>query len=190
MTIPATESLRRVSVLFIDADGVFFSGDELRLIFQNDVVLIKRRSLIDGQGLSFMREMGIRVVFVSGDGEPLQSIVDKINALPSVKSGRWHEAVFAPIGSDKKSRVEAWLALHAVSGDACAYMGDDIDDYEAMQMLKAQGGLTVAPANCTRRIRSIADVITAARAAEGSLREFAELLLDAYSRDEREFPVV
>jgi 3-deoxy-D-manno-octulosonate 8-phosphate phosphatase KdsC-like HAD superfamily phosphatase len=73
----------------LDADGVFFTGHEHRTIIDGKVSISKTRHFIDGQGISFLRELGIKIVFVTGEGEPLESIVLKINEIPSAKSGRW-----------------------------------------------------------------------------------------------------
>ncbi len=87
-----TDKLRTLKVMFFDADGVFFTGHETRTTYPDGSVLVtKTRFYPDGQGLSFLRHMGIKIVFVTGEGEPLDSIVKKINGLPSVQSGLWEK---------------------------------------------------------------------------------------------------
>jgi 3-deoxy-D-manno-octulosonate 8-phosphate phosphatase (KDO 8-P phosphatase) len=188
MTEELKEKLCSYKGFILDADGVFFSGHEYRFeLPDGHIAVMKKRSFIDGQGLSFLRALGIKVVFATGEGEPLGSIVKKINMLPSAQSGAW-----APVElfmgelkqGGKISSVEVWLHKHGLSWEECAYMGDDRTDTEAMQ----RAGLKIAPANVRRLIRKIADFVTEAEGGEGAIREFAEMTLDARGVDETTLP--
>ena len=183
--------LQRFKVLFLDADGVFFDGQERRSVVLGEAVIEKSRSYQDGQGISFLRELGIRIVFVSGEGEPLQSIVEKLNNFPSAKSGRWPLVeVFADkiAKGAKVDAIKEWLANNNAPLSECAYMGDDLNDREPMRIIKAEGGLAICPANAMRTIRDIAEIITRKSGGHGAIREFAEMVLDARNRDEKSFP--
>jgi YrbI family 3-deoxy-D-manno-octulosonate 8-phosphate phosphatase len=182
------EILRTFKGLILDADGVWFSGHEYRMTLPSgEVVIMKKRHFHDGQGLSFLRALGIKVVFATGEGEPLGSIVQKLNELPSVVSGEW-----APVdlftGELKKggkvASLEAWLAKQGLSWKECVYIGDDRTDLEAIQ----KAGLKVAPANARRVISRIADLVLTTEGGEGAVREFAELVLDARGIDEATLP--
>jgi len=153
MTNELLERLCTFKGLMLDADGVWFTGHEYRMTLPDgQVVIMKKRHFHDGQGLSFLRALGIKVVFATGEGEPLQSIVQKINELPSVKSGEW-----APVdlfmGELKKggkvASLEAWMQKHNLTWQECTYIGDDRTDLEAMQ----KAGLKVVPANARRLIK-------------------------------------
>ncbi|MFI5260388.1 MAG: KdsC family phosphatase [Candidatus Paceibacteria bacterium] len=182
------DRLKSLKGLILDADGVWFSGHEYRMTLPDgQVVLMKKRHFHDGQGLSFLRALGIKVVFATGEGEPLQSIVRKINELPSAQSGEW-----APVdlftGELKKggkvASLEVWMQKHDLSWEDCAYIGDDRTDLEAMQ----KAGLKVVPSNARRLIRKIADITLLAAGGEGAVREFAEMVLDARGVDEATLP--
>lgn len=182
------DRLRSFKGLILDADGVWFSGHEYRTVLPNgEVTIMKKRHFHDAQGLSFLRALGIKVVFATGEGEPLQSIVEKINTLPSALSGGW-----APVdlfmGELKKggkvASLEAWMQKQSLSWEQCAYIGDDRTDLEAMQ----KAGLKVAPANAQRLIKKIADINLQRAGGEGAVREFAEMVLDARGIDEATLP--
>jgi 3-deoxy-D-manno-octulosonate 8-phosphate phosphatase (KDO 8-P phosphatase) len=182
------EKLASYKGLMLDADGVFFTGEEHRATLPDGSVSItKTRHFHDGQGISFLRTLGIRIVFATGEGEPLSGIVQKLNELPSVVSGEW-----APIelftGELKKggkvASLEAWLTKHALTWEDCAYIGDDRTDLEAME----KAGLTVAPANARRFVLDSVDIVTKAKGGEGAIREFAEMTLDARGIDETTLP--
>ena len=180
--------LRSFKGLILDADGVWFTGHEHRIALPSgEVAILKTRHHQDGQGLSFLRALGIKVVFATGEGQPLDSIVEKLNSLPSVQSGAW-ASVGLFTGELKKggktASVEAWLSKERLSWDECVYIGDDRTDLEAMQ----KAGLKVAPADARRVITKIADIVLASKGGEGCVREFAEMVLDARGIDEATLP--
>lgn len=181
------EKLRGLKGLIIDADGVWFTGHEYRMLIDGKIVLMKKRHFHDGQGLSFLRALGIKVVFATGEGEPLQSIVEKINNLPSVKSGEWTPVDLFVGELSKEEKVtscESWLQKYDLSWNECAYIGDDRTDLKTMQ----KAGLKVAPNNARRLIKNIADILLPSSGGDGAIRDFAEMVLDARGIDEAMLP--
>ncbi len=173
--------------LILDADGVLFTGHEYHTVIGGQSVIMKKRHFHDGQGISFLRALGIKIVFATGEGEPLQSIVRKMNELLSVKSGKWSEIdIFT--GELRKggkiASLEAWLQKSNLSWCDCAYIGDDRTDFEAIQ----RAGLKIVPANATRLIKKIADIVLQKNGGEGAIREFTELVLDSRGIDEATLP--
>jgi len=95
--------------LILDADGVFFTGHEHRATLPSgDIVISKTRSYQDGQGLSFLRALGIKIVFASGEGEPLEGVIKKFNELPSSLSASGCPLVFLRVSSRKVGRWLLW----------------------------------------------------------------------------------
>ena len=180
--------LKNIKAVIFDVDGVLFTGQESRITQDNGVVgVIKTRSLVDGQGISFLRAIGIRILFASGENEPLKSIVEKINNLPSVLSGDWEPVECFKDEKGKEGKVPvitSWLEKHNLSWSECAYVGDDRTDLEAMSIT----GFKVAPANATRIIKKIADLILEKEGGKGAIREFVEIVLDARGIDEGTLP--
>jgi 3-deoxy-D-manno-octulosonate 8-phosphate phosphatase (KDO 8-P phosphatase) len=174
-----TAALKEFTVLLLDADGVWFTGEETRGVSASGEILIsKTRHLHDGQGLSFLRGLGIIVAFVGGKGEPLASIVEKLNGLPSVRSGAWSPVTV--IDSKATDSIEAWLNENKRLWSDCIYMGDDRDDIEVM----VKAALVVCPSNARRVAQSKAHITLTAAGGKGAVREFAELVLDARGIDE------
>ncbi|MBI2100036.1 MAG: hypothetical protein HYT48_01705 [Candidatus Vogelbacteria bacterium] len=185
------EKLKNFKVLFLDADGVFFDGQETRSTLADGAVIIsKSRGHQDGQGISFLREIGIKIVFVSGEGEPLGGIVDRFNTLTSAKSGRWPKVeLFTKQGGKgaKLETIRSWLAENKLTFVDTIYMGDDINDRDAMLAIQNEG-IIVCPANATRTVRPLAHIITKRPGGFGAIREFAEMVLDARGINENDFP--
>ena len=187
MDLPAI--LKTFRGLILDGDGVLFNGEETRFVLPDGhVVMGKTRHHVDGQGISFLRALGIRIVFATGEGQPLDSIVEKLNGLPSARSGEW-----APIElftgelqkGGKIASIETWMQKYGLTWDECAYIGDDRNDLEAMRRV----GLAAAPADAQRLIRKIAHVVLKRDGGRGAVREFAEMVLDARGVDESTLPV-
>lgn len=181
------DKLRTIKGVILDADGVWFSGHEYRVVIDGKASIMKSRHFHDAQGLSFLRGLGLKIVFATGEGEPLQSIVHKINDLPSVRDGSWPPVSLFTGELNKGGKVaslEAWLAQEGLVWNDCAYLGDDRTDWEAMQ----RAGLKVAPSNGRRFIKKIADITLKAAGGEGCVREFAEMVLDARGIDETTLP--
>ncbi len=176
----------------LDADGVWFSGREYRAVMSDgSVSIMKKRDFHDAQGLSFLRVLGLKVVFATGEGQPLDSIVEKINNLDSVKSGDW-SPVDLFMGELKKggkvASLEAWLEKSGISWSDCVYIGDDRTDLEAMQKIKENRGLVVVPQDATRMVKKLADMTLLNKGGKGAVREFAEMVLDARGIDEATLP--
>lgn len=188
MSSVSIKKLHEFKGLILDVDGVLFSGQESRATLSDGTVgVLKTRSLIDGQGISFLRALGIKVLFASGEDEPLKSIVEKINELPSVLSGNWEPVECFTNQKKKEGKVPvitSWLEKHDLTWSECVYIGDDRTDLEAMSL----AGLKVAPANATRMIKKIADIVLEKEGGNGAIREFAELVLDARNIDESTLP--
>ncbi|MSU56525.1 MAG: hypothetical protein EXS51_04460 [Candidatus Taylorbacteria bacterium] len=183
-----TNKLREFKGLILDGDGVWFTGEEYRGTLPDGTsVIMKSRHHHDGQGLSFLRALGLKILFATSEGEPLTSIVAKLNLLPSVKSGAW-PIVMALTDLQKKGTkvesIEGWLTENGLTWDECAYIGDDRTDFECMQ----KAGLTVTPANGQRLIKKIAHVTLTKQGGAGAVREFAEMVLDARGVDEATLP--
>ncbi len=185
------EKIKTIKIFFLDADGVFFDGQETRTVINSEVVVSKTRSYQDGQALSFLRELGIKIVFVSGEGEPLESFVEKMNTLPSAKDGRWLPVEVLTKNKAKGAKIEAlrkWITENNYSFESAAYMGDDLNDREPMSEIKKAGGIIVCPGNALRTVSDLADITTKKLGGHGAIREFVEIILDARGVDEKDFP--
>jgi YrbI family 3-deoxy-D-manno-octulosonate 8-phosphate phosphatase len=148
---------------------------------------MKSRHHHDGQGLTFLRTIGIKVLFATAEGEPMTSVVEKLNNLPSVKNGAF-EPVTALTNLQKKGTkvesIEQWLSGVGLTWDDCVHIGDDRTDYECMQKV----GLAVTPSNGQRLVKKIAHLILTKDGGRGAIREFSEMVLDARNIDESTLP--
>lgn len=173
---------KHIKALVLDSDGVIFTG---HVIEGREGPLAKTRCHADGQGISLLRAAGIAVACVTGESGVhasfLEQLVEKWNSLPSVAEGR-----FKPIqlftGAERQGKVslvESWLKEHGVTLPECAAMGDDMTDYDLLQVV----GFAAAPAQAEDIIKKHVHFIAPRRGGHGAIRDLANLILDAKGID-------
>lgn len=182
------EKLRSFKALILDVDGVFFTGEEFcGVLPDNNVIIMKSRHHHDGQGLTFLRLIGVKVLFATAEGGSIINIVEKLNNLPGVANGSLSTITALTNLQKYKSKVESielWLSRQMLTWEDCVYIGDDRTDFECMK----KAGLAVTPGNGQRLIKKISHLILIKDGGRGAIREFAEIVLDARDIDESTLP--
>jgi 3-deoxy-D-manno-octulosonate 8-phosphate phosphatase (KDO 8-P phosphatase) len=176
---------KKIKVFFCDSDGVLFPNT----VLMGAPFKAKYRSYYDGQGLSLLRAIGIRVVFITnekGDGAAaLRETIEKLNKIPSSKSDKnpngWeHITIYEGRGGTKKlETAQEFLRKNGFTLDESAYMGDDLVD---VPLLKAVA-LSASPASAEMAIHKICHYITQRDGGEGAIRDFANMILSARDID-------
>lgn len=180
MTEEIKEKLKNVKAVVFDGDGVFFSGRVF--IDPEKGEAFKERSHVDGQGISILRAIGIKVALISGEKTGfIEKIGEKLNSLPSVKDGKWPlMGIFTGSqGSQKVETIEGWLKKIGVSWEECAAMGDDLADFQLLKKV----GVAAAPAQAESVVKEIADYIAPREGGNGAIRDFCNLILEARKID-------
>lgn len=175
-------------VVFFDVDGIFFSG---RSFVMPVGEIAKERSLIDEQGLSFLRALGLRIAFVTGESSAfMRPMIHKLNNLPSVRAGKWPKITLAAnkVGDEKLHFCQKFLSELSVADvglhwDQVVYMGDDIGDFKVMKRVIDGHGVVVAPFQAEKIVKDVAHFITARCGGNGAIRDLANLMLEARGVD-------
>ena len=176
MTEELKEKLKKIKAVVFDGDGVFFSGRVF--VSPKNGETLKERSHIDGQGISLLRAIGIKVAFISGEKAGFIEIVGKkLNSLPSVREGKWHKiAIFTGFqGGQKVEAIQSWLNEIGIKWSGCAAMGDDLPDYQLLKRV----GVSSAPAQAEDIIKEIVDCVVSREGGNGAIRDFCNLILKA-----------
>jgi YrbI family 3-deoxy-D-manno-octulosonate 8-phosphate phosphatase len=66
------------------------------------------------------------------------------------------------------------LEKHELKKENIAYIGDDVNDIELIEM----AGLTAAPADAMKNIKTMVDYVCENKGGNGAFREFAELIIE------------
>lgn len=145
-----------IHLIVSDFDGVM--TDNRVLVDENgkEAVWVNRS---DGLGISMLRKEGIDLVILSTERNPVVSRrAEKLGV-------KCYQDI-----SDKKDALLNIALTQDMSLDHIAYIGNDINDLEAMKV----AGFKIAPADAYPAILETADIVTVAKGGYGVIREIAE----------------
>jgi len=175
-----TETIKNLKAFAFDIDGVLFPNE---VWWFSDGMFAKRRSLYDGQGISLLRAIGFKIVFItSAKGEmakPIKSLVEKWNELPSTKSddnpSGWEKVMLYDCQSStsKKESLEAWLSENNISKEECGAMGDDLVDLKMMTSV----AFAAAPAQAEQLVKDSAHFVATRNGGDGAIRDVVNHIL-------------
>jgi 3-deoxy-D-manno-octulosonate 8-phosphate phosphatase (KDO 8-P phosphatase) len=154
--------LRRIRLFATDVDGVLTdagmyyseSGDEW-----------KKFNTRDGMGLKLLQRAGLVTALITMEHSKLVARRAEKLAIPEVHQG----------AQDKVSVLRSMTTRHRLTLDQVAYIGDDVNDLEALQLV----GFSAAPANAISSVLKVVDYRCKKKGGEGAVREVADLILAA-----------
>ena len=149
-----------VKVFVFDVDGVLTNGT---LLVTEEGHLLRTMNIKDGYALQLAVKKGYQVWIISGGNSD-----DVKNRLALLGISEVHMKV-----SNKKELLQSLALEHNVALDTLLYMGDDMPDYEAMQL----AGIAACPSDAAMDIKSIAQYKALTKGGEGCAREVIEKVL-------------
>ena len=162
MALPPPRLLKKIRALILDVDGVLTDGG---MYYGPGGEGLKRFNVKDGMGLRLVIEAGIAVALISGENsEILRRRAEKLKIAD----------IFVGI-EDKLRTMETFLASKKIGTDETAYVGDDVNDLEAMK----KAALPIAVADAVPEVRKAAKWVTSRKGGEAAVREVCDALLAA-----------
>jgi 3-deoxy-D-manno-octulosonate 8-phosphate phosphatase (KDO 8-P phosphatase) len=157
---------RRIKVVGLDVDGVLTDGG----IYLGDVagarVEFKRYDIQDGLGVKFLRDVGVKVVIVTGRvSDSVKHRADELEV----------DGVFQDPLAQKLPAFRRLLQEMGAKASEAAFVGDDYPDVSVLREV----ALPVAVGNAVPEISAICKLQLSRRGGNGAVREFAEILLKA-----------
>ncbi|TDL99111.1 MAG: 3-deoxy-D-manno-octulosonate 8-phosphate phosphatase [Flavobacteriaceae bacterium] len=152
--------LPQIDTFIFDVDGVLTNG-EVTLYPDGSQVRVMHTK--DGYAMQLAVKLGFRIFVISGGRDPM------------VKQRLLGLGVQEVILGSKNKR-EDYLVLadqYGLKSENVLYMGDDIPDYNVLQMV----GLGCCPRDAAPEIRSIAGYISNYKGGEGCVRDVIEQTL-------------
>ncbi|GAA3939675.1 HAD hydrolase family protein [Chitinophaga oryziterrae] len=149
-----------VTTFVFDVDGVLTDGT-VQLLPNGEQS--RKMSIRDGYALQLAIKKGYRIVIISGGKS--ESVVSRLQGL-GIKD------IYTGI-TDKQEKLQDYVFEHDLRWDEVIFMGDDIPDYRAMQLV----GLPVCPADAAPEIKSICRYISPINGGMGCVREIIEKVL-------------
>lgn len=154
------EIFKQVTTFVFDVDGVLTDGS---LLVMPNGLMARRMSIKDGYALQLAVKKGYRVVIISGGNSP--EVKDRLEKLGI-------DDVFMTV-KNKKELFENYLAEKNIDPQQVLFMGDDIPDYEVMQL----SALPCCPADAAEEIKQVSKYISPIKGGEGCARDVIEKVL-------------
>ncbi|QJB35642.1 HAD-IIIA family hydrolase [Chitinophaga oryzae] len=149
-----------ITTFVLDVDGVLTDGT-LQLLPGGE--MSRKMNIKDGYALQLAVKKGYRVVIISGGKS--ESVVSRLQGLGITD-------IYTGI-HDKKEKLQDYVFEHDLTWDEILYMGDDIPDYQVMQLV----ALPACPADAVSEIKSISRYISPVAGGQGCVREVIEKVL-------------
>ena len=155
------DKAEKIKVILTDVDGVL---TDTGIYYGPDGEALKRFSIRDGMGVERLRKYaGIETIIITGENfETVKARAEKL------KMQEFYLGV-----NKKEEDLEIIKKKNGFEKENIAYIGDDANDYEVMQLC----GFTATPNDGMSFIKDITDYVCETKAGYGALREFAELII-------------
>ena len=150
-----------IKAIVLDVDGVLTDGT---VLWSSSGEESKRFSFADIMGISLARKAGITVALVSAEHSTLVDRFAMKAGITDVHKGC----------KDKAQAIRVFADLRRLDLSEICFMGDDVNDLEAMSIV----GISAAPANAVGIVRGRANIVCSENGGNGAVRELVEKIID------------
>ncbi len=155
----------KIKLLFTDVDGVLTDAG---IYYGQGGVRMKRFNLQDGMGVERLRDVGIETVVITREDSAIVKERCKKLKIKEAHVGIW----------EKLPLIKAIAERLGVPLEHACYLGDDVNDLEAMRAV----GIPVAVSNARPEIKNIARYVTSASGGDGAFREVSDLICNSVKK--------
>jgi 3-deoxy-D-manno-octulosonate 8-phosphate phosphatase (KDO 8-P phosphatase) len=153
-----------IKVIVMDIDGTLTDGS---IIYGENGLESKPFSVKDGLILSALPKLGIKAVLITGrNSGAARRRADELGCV-----------IFQNV-LNKQSKLQEYLAENNISLESAAYIGDDLNDYQAMKIC----GFKACPADAAEEIRAICGYVSPFAGGHGAVRDICGCILKAEGR--------
>jgi 3-deoxy-D-manno-octulosonate 8-phosphate phosphatase (KDO 8-P phosphatase) len=159
------ELLNEVKAFVFDVDGVMTDGS---VLLMPDGEMIRKLNMRDGFAIQLAIRTGFRVAVITGTSSPaLRRNLYTLGITDVYMSSR-----------DKKDSFDEFLLTHEVAPSQILIMGNDLPDYEVMNLCE----LRTCPADAATEIRSLCQYVSPRKGGDGCVRDVIEQVLKAQGK--------
>lgn len=144
---------KNIRLIVYDFDGVMTDN---RVMVSSDGVESVFCNRSDGLAVNEMRKIGIQQCIISTEANPVVKKRAEKLGIPYVQGV-----------ANKKSILINYLHENSIAQEEVAYIGNDVNDLEAMQFV----GLKIAPKDAVPEVLELADIITENKGGYGVVYE-------------------
>lgn len=157
------EKYSLIKYVITDVDGVLTDGGIYTGI---DGIIFKKFNVKDGAAVKILKDLGLITVILSSESDINNS---KILENRSKKIGI--NNCFYAI-DNKKEFLKNFLSERNLNPENLAYIGDDINDLDAMSL----SGIKACPNDAVEDIKNVVDIVLSKNGGDGCFREFVEII--------------
>ena len=151
------QKLKNISTFVFDVDGVFTDGS-VTLVPPDGMV--RTMNTKDGYAVQYAIKQGFEICIITGGTSEM--VKTRMNLLGV-------EHVFLK-SSNKRAVLNTFIENHNLNSEELLYMGDDIPDYESMQLC----GIKTCPKDAVEEIKAICDYVSPVLGGKGCVRDVIE----------------
>lgn len=151
--------LEGISTFIFDVDGVFTDSN---IILMPNGEQLRTMSTRDGFAVQYAVKKGYNICIITGGKS--EAVIKRFVQL-GIKEENIHIGI-----KDKTSVLKNYMENNKLKKEQVLYMGDDIPDYQAMQL----AGIVTCPKNSVPEILEIADYISHIDGGKGCVRDIIE----------------
>ncbi|MDA3952470.1 MAG: HAD-IIIA family hydrolase [Bacteroidales bacterium] len=154
------EDLQNIKAFVFDIDGVFTDG---QIILDTNGEFVRSVNMKDGYAVAYaLKQDYILGIISGGSSEATKKRFQYLGITDIYMKSR-----------DKVKDLEDFSFKHGLKREEILYMGDDLPDYEVMQMV----GLSTCPSDAAEEIKAIAKYISTFPGGRGCVRDVIEQVL-------------
>ena len=159
------EQLNDITTFIFDVDGVLTNGD---IIVTTEGEQYRTMNTKDGYAISTALKEGFKICIISGgSNEGVRSRLEKLGV----------KDIF--LGTHEKvSFLEDYIAKNNLSTNELMYVGDDLPDYQVMQLV----ALPCCPQDAIPEIKAISKYISHKNGGRGVVRDVIEQVMKAQGK--------
>lgn len=150
-----------IKILILDVDGTLTDG---KIYIGPLGEVMKAFNVKDGLGITKLSSSGIIPIIITGrDSEIVTNRAKELN-ITEVYQGIY----------DKASKLKSIIQQYHCSYDEIAYIGDDENDLECMELCGMKG----CPADAEEKVKMIANFVCSKVGGDGAVREFIDYIIE------------
>lgn len=157
--------LHEINTFIFDFDGVLSDG---KVYVQRDGEQVRATDVKDGYAMQYALKKGYRIAIISGGyAESMRLRYESFKGIE----------IYLSV-SNKIELFKEYMAKNQLKPENILVMGDDIPDYQMMQM----AGVKCCPADAAEEIKHIADYISIKPGGNGAVRDVIEQVLRLHGK--------
>lgn len=152
--------------VFFDFDGVFTDNSVFVDAFGNEII---KSSRAEGFGIRALLNSGVSCSIVSTE----------TNSVAKIRANKLHIDINLDV-HNKAYFIEKWCENNGVDLKETAFVGNDVNDVEAMKLV----GIAFCPSDAWPHALSVTDFVSTKAGGEGVVREICDFIVSERRKDD------